>query len=315
MRVRLAAIDVGTNTTRLLVAEEFEDAYRELDRRLIFTRLGEGVDADRKITPAAMKRTLAAIAEFCSVCGEFGVQRITVAGTSAVRDAANGGDFLRAAGKLTGGPAVVLTGEQEARLSFWGSTGELDLARALVCDIGGGSTEFVLGVPGGEIAERISLNIGSVRLTERFLASDPPATEEILLMEAAIDEALGRAHEALPGAGEATLVGLGGTVTTLAAIYLGLSEYEWEQVNHVAVPRSGLTKIYCSLAEMQLEMRARMPMLPAGRADVIVAGASILSRIMAKWSLERVVVSEKDILDGLVLQMMGRIDVLGTGQS
>lgn len=309
--MRLAAIDVGTNTTRLLVAEEFEGAYRDLDRRLIFTRLGEGVDADRKITPAAMKRTLAAIAEFCSVCGEFGVHRMTVAGTSAVRDAANGDDFLRAAHKLTGAPAVVLTGEQEARLSFWGSTGELDLGRALVCDIGGGSTEFVLGVPGGDIEERISVNVGSVRLTERFLASDPAATEEILLMEAAIDEALEAVDQAIPQSEEATLVGLGGTVTTLAAIHLGLSDYAWEQVHHVAFPRAALTRIYCSLAEMQPDMRARVPMLPAGRADVIVAGASILSRIMNRWSFERVIVSEKDILDGLLLQMMGRIDVLG----
>lgn len=316
--MRLAAIDVGTNTTRLLVAEEFEGSYRDLDRRVLFTRLGQGVDADRTIAPAAMKRTLAAIAEFCSVCGEFGVHRITIAGTSAVRDAANGCELLRAARKLSGGPAVVLTGEQEARLSFWGSTAELDptaqldMAKALVFDIGGGSTEFVLGVPGREIEGRISLDIGSVRLTERFLASDPPATEEILLMEGAIDQALEAVDVVMPRSGQAVLVGLGGTVTTLAAIHLGLSEYAWDKVHHVALPREGLDKIYRSLAEMRLDMRASMPMLPVGRADVIVAGASILSRVLTKLALDPVIVSEKDILDGLLLQMMGSIDLLGS---
>jgi exopolyphosphatase/guanosine-5'-triphosphate,3'-diphosphate pyrophosphatase len=309
--MRVAAIDVGTNTTRLLIAEAQGTGYRELDRRLTFTRLGEGVDSGKVIQPVAMKRTLAAIAEFCSLCGEFGVEKVQVAGTSAVRDAQNSSDFLKAAGKLSGSPAVALTGDQEARLSFWGATGDLEAFRCLVCDIGGGSTEFVLGTPSAEIAGRISLDIGSVRLTERYLVSDPPATEEILFMEAAIDELLARADAQIQNGSEAVFVGLGGTVTTLAAIHLGLDRYEPESVDQASLRRESLDALYRNLARMTLAERSRIPVLPEGRADVIVAGAAILSRIMARWSFDQVVVSEKDILDGLVLQMMGRLDDQG----
>jgi exopolyphosphatase/guanosine-5'-triphosphate,3'-diphosphate pyrophosphatase len=309
--MRFAAIDVGTNTTRLLIAEEQGDSYRELDRRLTFTRLGEGVDLDRVIQPGAMKRTLAAIAEFCSVCGEFGVQKLTVAGTSAVRDARNSDEFLKAAEKLAGAPAVALTGDQEARLSFWGATGDLLAKRCLVCDIGGGSTEFVLGVPNSKIAGRISLDLGSVRLTERFLVSDPPATEEMLTMEATVDRMLGKVDEEVPGIAGAVFVGLGGTVTTLAAIYLGLDRYVAESVDRAGIRRESLDALYRNLARMPLAERSRIPVLPEGRADVIVAGAAILSRILARWGFEQVVVSEKDILDGLLLHMMGRLDESG----
>lgn len=309
--MRVAAIDVGTNTTRLLIAEAQGTGYRELDRRLTFTRLGEGVDSGKVIQPVAMKRTLAAIAEFCSLCGEFGVQKVQVAGTSAVRDAQNSSDFLKAAGKLSGSPAVALTGDQEARLSFWGATGDLEVFQCLVCDIGGGSTEFVLGTPSAEIAGRISLHMGSVRLTERYLVSDPPATEEILFMEAAIDELLSQADAQIQNGSEAVFVGLGGTVTTLAAIHLGLDRHVPESVDQTSLSRESLDGIYRNLARMTLAERSLIPVLPEGRADVIVAGAAILSRILARWSFDRVVVSEKDILDGLVLQMMGRLDDQG----
>lgn len=310
--MRIAAIDVGTNTTRLLIAEaQGSGGYRELDRRLTFTRLGEGVDSGRLIQPVAMNRTLAAIAEFCSLCGEFGVEKVKVAGTSAVRDATNSSEFLRAAGKLSGSPAVALTGDQEARLSFWGATGDLSVSQCLVCDIGGGSTEFVLGTPSAGIAGRISLDIGSVRLTERYLVSDPPATEEILFMEAAIDELLGRADSQIVDGREVVLLGLGGTVTTLAAIHLGLDRYVPELVDQATMRRETLDALYRNLARMTLAERSGIPVLPEGRADVIVAGAAILSRILAKWSFDQVVVSEKDILDGLVMQMMGRLDEEG----
>lgn len=310
--MRLAAIDVGTNTTRLLVAEAQGGEYRDLDRRLIFTRLGEGVDSGRRIAPGAMKRTLAAIAEFCSVCGEFGVEKLLVAGTSAVRDAANSAAFLEAAQKLAGAPAVALSGDQEARLSFWGATGGLTAPRCLVCDIGGGSTEFVLGTPGAQIAGRISVDLGSVRLTERHCVSDPPATEEILTMEGAVDEVLGGVDRSLPGFAGAAFVGLGGTVTTLAAIALGLDAYAVEAVDRATLRRDVLDDLYRRLAGMPVARRMQMPVLPEGRADVIVAGAAILSRIMARYGFDRVMVSEKDILDGLVLQLMGRLDERGT---
>ncbi len=308
--MRLAAIDVGTNTTRLLIAEEQGTGYRELDRRFTFTRLGEGVDSARVIQPEPMKRTLAAIAEFCSLCGEFGVERVMVAGTSAVRDAQNSLEFLQAAEKLSGSPALALSGDQEARLSFWGATGELTASSCLVCDIGGGSTEFVLGAPSTGITGRVSLDMGSVRLTERYLVSDPPATEEILLMEAAIDNLLEKAQQ-LQVAEGVEFVGLGGTVTTLAAIYLGLDSYVQATVDRSSVRREPMDALYRNLARMTLAERTRIPLLPPGRADVIVAGAAILSRILHKWSFDRLVVSERDILDGLVLQMMGRLEDQG----
>lgn len=265
------------------------------------------MDSQRTLAPAALKRTLSAIAEFCSVCGELEVQKLTIAGTSAVRDAANRDELLKAAEKLSGAPARVITGEEEARLSFWGATGELKAERILVCDIGGGSTEFVLGTSGGGIEGRTSLDIGSVRLTERFLQSDPPATEEILTMEGAIDDALTAVERDITGFQEALLVGLGGTVTTLAAIKLALIEYDSDLIHHHPLSRDDLNAIYRSLAGMALKERSGMPMLPEGRADVIVAGAAILSRIMARWSFDRVVVSEQDILDGLVLEMLGSV--------
>lgn len=310
--MRLAAIDVGTNTTRLLIAEAQGTGYRELDRRLTFTRLGEGVDSGKVIQPLAMKRTLAAIAEFCSLCGEFGVEQVRVAGTSAVRDARNSSEFLEAAARLSGSPAVALTGDEEARLSFWGATGDLTAPKCLVCDIGGGSTEFVIGTPSAEIAARISLDIGSVRLTERYLVSDPPATEEILFMEAAIDDLLAAVDDQIEGGSDAMFVGLGGTVTTLAGIYLGLDRYVPDAVDRTVLRRDSLDALYRNLARMSLAERSRIPVLPEGRADVIVAGAGILSRIMAKWPFAEVVVSEKDILDGLVLQMLGRLEEPGT---
>ncbi len=302
--MRVAAIDVGTNTTRLLVAEAHGGTYRELDRRLSYTRLGEGVDAQSRIQPEAMKRTLGAIAEFCSVCGEFGVQQISIAGTSAVRDASNRESFLQAAEQLAGVPAKALSGEEEAQLSFMGATAELVDGLRLVCDIGGGSTEFILGEPHSEELLRTSLNVGSVRLTERFLKSDPPATEEMLMLEAAIDAALEDVDHAIGEIAEARLVGLGGTVTTLAAINLEIERYQPELIHLAELDGGEVTRIYHLLAGMSVEERSTLPCLPKGRADVIVAGASILSRVMARWSFPAVLVSERDILEGLVLQMV-----------
>ena len=306
--MRLAAIDVGTNTTRLLIAETVGAGYRKLDRRLTFTRLGEGVDVSKRLAPSAIKRTLTAIAEFCSVCGEFGVERLTVAGTSALRDSTNAREFLDAAGKLAGAPAIVLSGEEEARLSFLGATTDLEASRCLICDIGGGSTELVAGTPPVEISGRISLDIGAVRLTERYCPSDPPATEEILSMEAAIDDLLEVGRRAVGDCSGALFVGLGGTVTTLAAMAQGLERYSAELVHGSPVSRAALNSPYKNLAGMTVAERSRIPLLPEGRADVIVAGAAILSRILARWSFDRVVASEKDILDGLVLEMIGRGD-------
>lgn len=321
--MRLGAIDVGTNTTRLIVAEVVQGGYRDLERRLTFTRLGQGVDSNSKLHPEAVERTLKAIAEYCALCGEMGVGKIRVAGTSALRDATNPHDFLEGVRRLTGEEPEILSGEEEARLSFLGATGDMEPDIYLVCDIGGGSTEFVLGdtwrrdTPDPQATEgrrsgqrgvaqirSISLDVGSVRLTERHLASDPPATEEMLVMEAAIDEALVRAKAQLGDVSSAKMVGVAGTITTMAAVHLGLEAYDPTRTHHLRMGRAHVDSLYHTLASLPIERRKALPSMPEGRADVIVAGASILSRAMRAWKFDEVTVSERDILDGLVIDMM-----------
>lgn len=303
--MRVAAIDVGTNTTRLLIGEtQRAGSFRELDRRLRFTRLGEGVGDSGRLKASAIKRTLAAISEFLAVCGEFGVEKVLVGGTSALRDAGNKEDFLIPVERMTGSSPLVLSGDEEAGLSFAGATFELPHGLYLVCDIGGGSTEFVSGWREKGPLRSISLSLGAVRLTERFLLSDPPAPEEMLSMEAAIDDVLDSVRDVFPGE-EAEFVGVAGTITTLAAIYLGLEEYDAEQTHKLQLDREAVEGMYLELASMTSEERSTVPVMPEGRADIIVAGASILARAMNRWSFDQVIVSERDILDGLVQKILG----------
>ncbi|MGI8427100.1 MAG: exopolyphosphatase [Actinomycetota bacterium] len=305
--MRVAAIDVGTNTTRLLVAEHKSpgNRYRDLDRRLRFTRLGEGVDAAGRLQFVAMKRTLAAVAEFLAVCGEFGVEKVRVAGTSALRDARNSDEFLSGVAKLAAVKPEILGGEEEARLSFSGATAALPDGVYVVCDIGGGSTELVGGSkgPAGEF-KAISVNLGAVRLTERFLLSDPAAPEEMVSMEAAIESGLAEADSVMPP-DQAQLVGLAGSVTTLAAMYLGLESYDPEQTHEMVLPRAAVDSLYLDLARRTSKERSSIPGLIEGRADIIVAGTSILAKVMSRWSFDQLIVSERDILDGLVLEIIG----------
>ncbi len=309
--MRVAAIDVGTNTTRLLVAELRAGSYRELDRRLAFTRLGERVDASRRLQPDAIERTVEAIADFCAVAGELGVQRLRLAGTSALRDAANREEFVEVASRVIGGEPEILSGTREAELSFAGAVHDLGPGRYLVTDIGGGSTELVAGDPGGVqsaggpdgLDGAVSLDIGSVRLTERHLRSDPPSTEELSALETSIDRALDEVETKIPRMGQARLVGVAGTVTSLAAMRLGLEIYDPAKTHGLTLELGEVTQLYRGLAHMAIQQRRRIAALPPGRADVIVAGASILVRIMARWSFAEIVCSEKDILDGLVLEM------------
>lgn len=302
--MRLAAIDVGTNTTRLLVAETKRGGYRDLDRRLVFTRLGEGVDATKKLAPAAIERTLRAIADYCSVAGDFAVTKLRVAATSAVRDALNQQEFLSAARTIAGVDPEALTGDQEARLSFLGAVSDLPTGDYLVCDIGGGSTELVLGSSDKGVFASKSLDIGAVRLTERFLRSDPPAPGELETMESNIDNALDDAGQTFSQAGRAQFVGVAGTITTLAALKIGLTKYNPERTHHLALTLGEVDRLYRMLASMTLAERKRLRALPQGRADVIVAGAAILYRCMLRWSFSESITSERDILDGLILEMI-----------
>lgn len=300
--MRVAAIDVGTNTTRLLAVDaSAPTSYRELDRRLAFTRLGEGVDSSRTLRDDAVERTIHAVAEYCAECGEINVQRLRVAGTSALRDATNVRAFKEAIKRISGAELEVISGEEEARLTFLGATLDLPHGRHLVCDIGGGSTELVMGND-GRIEVATSLDIGSVRMTERYIRADPPATEEILLMEDAIDQKLSGAS--LGDVSGAEFVGVAGTVTTLGAMHLGLTEYDPAKTHLLQMDVKDVRRQYRRVAGMTVADRRKIPGMPEGRADVIVAGASILVRVMAHWAFDHVIVSEKDILDGLVIDML-----------
>lgn len=317
MSRRLAAIDVGTNTTRLLAVEVLWDgAQHELDRRLIFTRLGEGVDARRRLAPAAIARTVAAIKHYSGQCAALGVSEVRIAGTSAVREAANREELRTAVREATGHDLEVIAGEEEAALSFAGATQDLGPGRYLVCDIGGGSTELALGSVsafgagmGGAVVERgVSLPLGVVRLTERHLHHDPPSEAQLAALENDVRGTLDAAGAALPepaGSPPATLIGVAGTVTSLAAITLGLPVYDPKAVHGSWLSTEQIEGLYRRLASIPRAERETIPSLPPGRADVIVAGCGILTGIVARWRFPGVRVSEKDILDGLVFQITG----------
>lgn len=301
---RVAAIDAGTNTTRLLAAEFAPGGeVVELDRRLIFTRLGQGVDASGQLAPDAIERTVGAIATLVGRCEALGVDAIRIAGTSAVRDAANREALLAAVLAATGWPMEVLPGDDEAALSFAGATADLQPGRYLVFDIGGGSTEFAAGykdAAGVTLDGGLSLKLGVVRLTERHLHHDPALPEEIAALEADVDATLQAAADAIPDAAGRRLVGVAGTVTSLAAISLGLRQYDPKAVHGTVLARDTAVTLYRELNAMGLPARELLPPLPPGRADVIVAGCAILTRVMTRWSFSDLLVSEKDILNGLV---------------
>lgn len=311
--MRLAAIDVGTNTTRLLVAEtaRTHGRYHDLSRRLQFTRLGQGVDSAGKINPEAMKRTLDAIGAYAAECGEFGVKRLRLGTTSAVRDASNRDEFLQAAERLAGVEPEVLEGTKEAELSFVGAVSDLEPGRYLVCDIGGGSTEFFLGSTISDELEgraSISLDVGSVRLTERFFAHDPPTPEELEKLTEEVGAALQEARSVVRDVSSAKLVGVAGTVTTLASLHLGQLEYDATKTHHLRLATSDVKQMYTKLSRMTVAARRELKAMPPGRADVIVAGAAIFDLVMSTWSFTEAIVSERDILDGLVLGLIGQLD-------
>ena len=306
---RLAAIDVGTNTTRLLAVEVGGDGLVELVRRLVFTRLGQGVDGTGHLAEASIERTVQAIAGYVAQARELGVGPIRIAGTSAVREAANAQDLRAAVQAATGHPLEVIPGEEEAALSFTGATGDLPAGRYLVCDIGGGSTELATGrrpedAP-ATVEASISLPLGVVRMTERHIRTDPPTAGERAALEADVDRTLDEAGERLPHARGASLVGVAGTVTSLAAIHLDLEVYDPKAVHGVALTAETVHGLYARLAGMSLSEREALAPLPPGRADVIVAGCAILARVMARFGFAGLTVSEKDILDGLVLSLIG----------
>lgn len=302
--MRVAAIDMGTNSTRLLVAEldGRDGALTTVDRRMTITRLGAGVDATRRLAPDAIERTLATLREYRTQIDELGgVDAIRATATSAVRDSANREAFLAAATAVIGTAPEMISGDEEAALSFLGATtalGGVGEPPYLIVDIGGGSTEFVVGTETPEAS--MSVDIGCVRLTEAWLRSDPPAPEELSqAVHVAREHVIDVARE-VPGVETAkTLVGLAGTITTVAAIELGLAEYDPERVHHFRLTREAVEEVFRTLATETADQRRHNPGLEPGRVDVIVGGVVVLVTILRTLGFDEVLVSEADILDGL----------------
>lgn len=296
----LAAIDCGTNSTRLLVS----DGGTTVVRLMRITRLGQGVDATGELAAESVERTLAVLREYRAILDRHGVERVRMIATSAARDASNREIFFGPATEIVGVEPELLTGDEEGRLSFIGASAELDPARGpfLVVDIGGGSTEFAVGAGGGAPPDGVvSVDVGCVRVTEKFLHRDPPAPEELSQALSVVRDHLDDVARALPATVEApTLVGLAGTVTTIAAIELGLPEYDRDRIHHFVLTRQAAEDVFRTLATESRAQRVHNPGLETARADVIVGGAAILVAIMRYFECDECLVSEADILDGLI---------------
>lgn len=305
--MRVAAIDVGTNTTRLLVAEEQPGGFRSIDRRMVITRLGQDVDRRRVLAPEALKRTLATIADYAAACGDLGVERLRVTGTSAVRDAHNRSEFMDAVKLLTGAEPELLSGDLEARATYRGAVSDLDPGEpVLVVDIGGGSTELIFGR--GELEHLVSLDFGSVRMFEKHLASDPPTSPELAAVRAEVTTGLDEAKATLRVPPGTRMVGVAGTITQLAAINAGVAVYDPDVTHHAILSHGDVRRLARRLATLPYEQRKKVKALVPGRADVIVAGAEILLTIMESFDVPEVLTSEKDILDGLVMGLLAGED-------
>ncbi|MGW1077786.1 Ppx/GppA phosphatase family protein [Streptomyces sp. NPDC002537] len=310
---RVAAVDCGTNSIRLLVADvdPATGGFTELDRRMRIVRLGQGVDRTGRLADEALERTFAACREYAEVIRELKAERTRFVATSASRDAENREEFVRGIVGILGVEPEVISGDQEAELSFTGATKELtgraDLAKPyLVVDIGGGSTEFVIGDEHVRAAR--SVDVGCVRMTERHLAMDGevpdvPSPDGIAAIRADVEAALDLAAETVPLASAHTLVGLAGSVTTVAAIALDLQEYDSAAIHHARIPLRRVQEITGMLLTSTHAQRAAIPAMHPGRVDVIAAGALVLQSIMERVGAQEVVVSEHDILDGIAFSI------------
>jgi exopolyphosphatase/guanosine-5'-triphosphate,3'-diphosphate pyrophosphatase len=301
----VAAIDCGTNSTRLLVT----DGKVVFDRQMRITRLGEGVDATGRLAPGAIERTLSVLRDYRSVMDAHGVARVRMTATSAARDAANRDDFFDPAQSIVGIRPELLDGLEEGRVSFSGATAALDSDRyespVLVVDIGGGSTELVVGRVGSRPDGVYSMDAGCVRLSEKFLAHDPPGPEELADALADVRDRLEDAVLAVPELRAArAMIGLAGTVTTVAAVEIGLAEYDRDRIHHFELTREAAEDVFRTLATERLADRIHNPGLERERADVIVGGCVVLVGVMRFFGFARCLVSEADILDGLALSLL-----------
>ncbi len=309
---RVAAVDCGTNSIRLLVADlDVESAtLTEVDRRMTIVRLGQGVDRTRRLAPEALARTFAACDDYAEVVTSTGAQRVRFVATSASRDVQNRDEFVEGVRDRLGVEPEVVSGDEEAALSFAGATREL-AGRGLrepflVADIGGGSTELVLGAPGADPRAGRSVDVGCVRMTERHLHDDPPTAAQVAAARSDVEAAVRLAAETVPLADARTLVGLAGSVTTVAAMALDLPAYDRDRIHHARVPAADVHRIAERLLAMTRDERAALPFMHPGRVDVIGAGALVLAVLMENVPVDDVVVSEHDILDGIAWSLAER---------
>jgi len=303
--VRVAGIDCGTNSVRLLVADVEERSAVQVHREMRIVRLGQGVDRSGRLAPEAIERTRLALADYARTCAELEVEAVRMVATSATRDAGNRDDFVAMVQDTLGVEPEVISGSQEAALSFDGATRDLDPAAGpfLVIDIGGGSTEFVLGV--GSAQASLSVDVGCVRLTERHLVGDPPTAAQISAAEADVDAAVVAVRAAVPVDQARTTVGLAGSVTTVAALALGLVGYEPERIHLARLPAAQVLDACSRLLAMTRAERAALPFMHPGRVDVIGAGALVLRVVVDRFDLDGLTVSESDILDGITWSVAG----------
>jgi len=309
LMARVAGIDCGTNSIRLLVADVGTDGrLSDVHREMRVVRLGQGVDATGQLAPEAIERTRIALVDYAGVCARTGVQRVRMVATSATRDAGNREEFFGMVREVLGTDAEVITGDEEARLSFAGAVGELDPAEGpfLVVDLGGGSTELVLGDADG-VQAAYSTNIGCVRLTERCLHTDPPTTGEVATAEAVVREVLAEGFAAVPVAKARSWIGVAGTMTTIAAIAHQLPSYDPEAIHLSRTALARIEQVCGELVGMSKTERLGLATMHPGRADVIGGGA-IITRVLAqelaaRAGITELVVSEHDILDGIALSI------------
>ena len=297
--MRIAAIDCGTNSIRLLVADVAGDNFREVVRDMEIVRLGQGVDKTGEFHPDAIERTLKATQKFAEIIRSKGVERIRFCATSATRDASNRHLFIDGVRDILGIEPEVIPGTEEATLSFMGATKELLQADGpfLVVDIGGGSTEFVLGTT--EVQNAKSVNIGCVRMAERHLKNQPPSDEQVEFATSDIDAAITEAGNVVSFSQANSLVAVAGTATTVAAAALNLSEYDRYAIHLSRISAERVHEVAAMFQRMSREEIAALGYMHPGRVDVITSGALVLSRVMTLTGAKEFVASESDILDGM----------------
>jgi exopolyphosphatase/guanosine-5'-triphosphate,3'-diphosphate pyrophosphatase len=300
---RVAVIDMGSNSTRLLVAEVSDGRVQELTRATRITRLAQGVDATGLLAGEAIDRVLAALADYRAEIDRLGASRVTAVATSAVRDAGNGADFLATVRERVGFEALVLSGDEEARLTFLGATAARPPGGepTLVLDIGGGSTEFVVGVPGRDPGFHVSTQAGSVRQTERHVTADPPPREDLHALADEVSEIFAAAVPEDVRRATTSGIAVAGTATSVAAIDQALDPYDPERVHGYELQLAACERILALLAELPEEERRRVTGLQPDRAPTIVAGVTILIEAMRAFDLEAMETSEADILHGVAL--------------